>query len=79
MTAWRRSEYDRLFREHPPTEPTAPNRAEAESIGNELGRTWGGIKSQWDDGRSLILGTKTDASLALRDYLRGRGWLQRRQ
>jgi len=75
MGSWPRKEYDRPFRDHPPTSPHAPSRAEAKAIGDELGRSTGAIVAQWDDARSLILGNKTDASLPLRDYLRDRGWL----
>jgi hypothetical protein len=77
MSSWARSDYDRLFRDHPPTAPAAPTRAEAEAIGNELGRTLGAIKAQWDDARSLVLGSKSAASEPLRDYLRDRGWVER--
>jgi hypothetical protein len=78
MGPWTRREYDRLFRDYPPTEAHAPTRVEAEGIGHELGRTTGAIVAQWDDARSLILGNKSAASLQLRDYLRDMGWLRPR-
>lgn len=75
MGSWTRAEYERLFRDHPPTESHAPTKEEAAAIGTVLGRTTGAIRSQWDDARSLILGSKPDASEQLRDYLRDMDWL----
>jgi hypothetical protein len=72
---WTETEYERLFREHSPTEPHAPSRDECAAIGASLRRTPGAIQGQWDDGRSVVLGQTTAASSGLRDYLVRRGWL----
>lgn len=75
MRGWNEGEYEAIFRDNPPTEPYAPTVNECAALGRSLGRTSKAIHSQWDDGRSLILGHKNDAARGLRDYLARRGWL----
>jgi hypothetical protein len=75
MRRWSEPEYEGIFRAHPPTQPHAPSQAECEQLGEDLDRSWKAIYSQWDDGRSLVLGQTTAASSGLRDYLVRRGWL----
>jgi hypothetical protein len=75
MRRWSEREYETLFRDHPPTEPLAPIMDECVAIGRSLGRTPKGIRSQWDDGRSLVLGHANDAAGGLRAYLVRCGWL----
>lgn len=72
---WTDTDYDRLFRDHPPTEPIAPKGGEAAHLAIDLGRTTGAISAQWNDARSAVLGQKSAASQGLRAYLRRRGWL----
>jgi hypothetical protein len=69
MRRWDERQYDVLFGDHPPTEPQAPTADECAVLGRSLGRSSEAIRSQWDDGRSLVLGHATDASSGLRDYL----------
>ena len=69
------AEYEAIFRDHPPTQPTPPARSECESLAAQFGRSPEAISAQWDDGRSLVLGQKTAASARLADYLARRGWL----
>ena len=76
MASWTISEYDRLFRNHPPTEPNAPRRDELEVMARETDHSPAAIKAQWDDARSAVLGNKTAASDGLLGYLRRRGWLR---
>ncbi len=75
MHPWTDAEYEALFRDHPPTQPTAPTSAECAELGRTLGRSKGAIQAQWNDGRSLVLGNATAASRPLRDYMVRRGWL----
>jgi hypothetical protein len=72
---WTEAEYEELFREHPPTEAACPTRDESVAMGAGLRRSPGAIKAQWNDGRSLVLGHVSAASVGLRDYLVRRGWL----
>jgi hypothetical protein len=73
MRRWDDSQYEVLFRDNPPTEPLAPTTDECAALGRSLGRTPKAIRSQWDDGRSLVLGQVNDAASGLRDYLMRRG------
>jgi hypothetical protein len=75
MAGWEIRGYDVLFADHPPTQSVAPTGAECDALGLQLGRSRGAVKAQWDDARSAVLGSKSEASQPLRDYLRGRGWL----
>jgi hypothetical protein len=75
MERWTDDEYEAIFRGRPPTEPEAPSAEETERLADELGRSAGAIRAQWDDARSLVLGQRNAASAALRDYLTRRGWL----
>ena len=76
MANWNEQEYEVLFRDHPPTEAVAPTPDECAAIARALGtHSQKAVASQWDDGRSLVLGHTTDAARPLRDYLVRRGWL----
>ena len=75
MRRWSESEYELLFRNHPPTDRHAPTATECAGIGSSIGRTAGAIASQWDDGRSLVLGQRNAASAGLAAWLSLRGWL----
>lgn len=75
MRTWTDAEYEVIFRERQPTQPLAPTDAECADLGRSLGRTPEAIRSQWADGRSLVLQHANDASSGLRDYLVRRGWL----
>jgi hypothetical protein len=75
MRRWTESEYRELFREHPPTDARCPAAGECTALGSSLNRTSGAIRSQWNDGRSAVLGQRSAASGGLRDYLVRRGWL----
>ena len=75
VQAWTEAEYEAIFRDHPPTQPTPPARSECESLAAQFGRSPEAISAHWDDGRSLVLGQKTAASARLADYLARRGWL----
>jgi hypothetical protein len=75
MRRWSEREYEALFRDSPPTEPRAPTTDDCAALSRSLGRTSKAIRSQWDDGRSLVLGHANDAASGLRDYLVRRGWL----
>ena len=59
---WTLSDYDRLFKDHPPTEPTAPHGEDLAAIASDLHGSIGAIAVQWDDARSAVLGNKTAAS-----------------
>ena len=72
---WEIRDYELLFRDRRPTQPTAPTVEECEALGARLDRSRGAVKAQWDDARELVLGSKSAASEALRDYVRSRGWL----
>ena len=74
--AWTTSEYERLFRDHPPTKPHAPGGDDLAALAWEFGRSTGAVNGQWQDARSAILNNKTAASSPLLGYLRGRGWLE---
>jgi hypothetical protein len=76
LTTWTTSDYDRLFRDLPPTEPNAPHGDDLAAIANDLHRSTGAIAAQWDDARSAVLGSKTAASAQLLGYLGRRGWLR---
>jgi hypothetical protein len=76
MAGWTSSEYDGLFRDHPPTEPSAPHGPDLTSIGQEMARATGAVAAQWGDARSAVLGNKTAASEQLLDYLKRRGWIR---
>lgn len=71
---WTTSDYDRLFRDHPPTEPTAPHGDELAAIASDLHGSTGAIAAQWNDTRSAMLISKTAASGQLLGYLRA-SWL----
>jgi len=75
MRSWEIREYELLFRDRPPTQPTAPTTEECDALGARLGRSRGAVKAQWDDARSVVLCHKSAASAALRDYVRSRGWV----
>ena len=75
MAAWTISEYDRLFRDHLPTEPHAPRRDELEEMTRDIDHSTAAILAQWDDARSAVLGSQTAASQRLLGYLGLRGWL----
>jgi hypothetical protein len=44
MAGWTLSEYDRLFRDHPPTEPRAPHGNDLDQIARELDRSVGAVR-----------------------------------
>jgi hypothetical protein len=75
MAAWNEGEYDVLFRAHPPTNAAAPSPGQCAAIARSL-RTHSSaaILSQWQDGRSIVLGHTGAASRRLRDYIARRGW-----
>jgi hypothetical protein len=75
MAVWTEPMYEAIFREHPPTQPTAPTRAECEALGRALGLSHGAVAAQWNDARSVVLDQKSAASNRLRDYLVRRGYL----
>jgi len=75
MRTWTDAEYEAIFRDRQPTQPRALTDVECADLGRSLGRTPKAIRSQWDDGRSLVLRRANDASSGLRDYLVRRGWL----
>jgi hypothetical protein len=66
---WSFNDYDVLFSSHPPTQPTGPTSIEARRIADRLRRSTGGVLSQWDDARSLVLGNPSMASRDLRSYV----------
>jgi hypothetical protein len=72
---WTTREYDRLFRDHPPTQPHAPLGGELDALASEFGRSTKAVFAQWDDARSAVLDNQTAASGQLLGYLRRRGWL----
>jgi len=74
MVSWQIRDYDVLFGDHPPTEPTAPTAQQCDRLGLTLGRSRGAALSQWGDARSVVLGNRSAASQPLCDYLRNRGW-----
>jgi hypothetical protein len=65
MMNWIEPDYDRLFRDHPPTEPTAPRGDELQRIARDLGRSTGAISAQWNDARSSVLGSRSATSEGL--------------
>lgn len=71
---WAEADYERLFRDHPPTEPYAPTGTELARIAQDIGCSEGAAAAQWDDGRSSLLGHRGATSVALATYLRARGW-----
>ena len=72
---WTTREYDRLFRDHPPTEPHAPSGEILDELAAASGRSAKAVLAQWDDARSAILNSQTAASAQILRYLRRRGWL----
>jgi hypothetical protein len=76
VTGWTVREYDRLFRNHPPTEATAPRENDLAMIFREMDRSTGAIVAQWNDARSAVLRSTTAASEQLLAYLERRGWLR---
>ena len=72
---WTTREYDRLFRDHPPTEPHAPSGDALDELAAASDRSAKAIYAQWDDARSAVLNNQTAASAQLLGYLRRRGWL----
>lgn len=74
---WTTSEYERLFKEHPPSEPHAPSGAALDGLAAEFGRSRGAVSAQWNDARSAVLNSQTAASAQLLGYLRRQGWLGR--
>ena len=75
MERWSDDDYEAIFLGNPPTAAEAPSAPDCDRLGYALGRSPGAIRSQWDDGRSLVLGHANDAAAPLRDYLVRRGWL----
>ena len=73
--AWTTSEYERLFRDYPPTEPHAPAGDDLERLADSFERSPKAVFAQWDDARSAVLDNQTAASAQLLGYLRRRGWL----
>jgi hypothetical protein len=76
MTSWIEPDYDRLFRDHPPTHSAAPRGDDLQRIARDLGRSAGAVSAQWDDARSSVLGSRSAASEGLVSYLQRRGWLR---
>lgn len=72
---WTTTDYERLFRDHPPTEPHAPRGEDLDALATTLQRSTGAVRAQWDDARSAVLNSQTAASTQLIGYLRRRGWL----
>jgi hypothetical protein len=46
MTNWVEPDYDRLFRDHPPTEPAAPRDDDPRRIARDLGRSTGAVSAR---------------------------------
>ena len=76
---WSSADYDILFADHPPTAAKAPTIIEARRLAHRLRRSTGGIRSQWDDARSLVLGNRTAASRELQSYVAARWPMGRRR
>jgi hypothetical protein len=76
MSAWSMEEFERLFRDHPPTEPSAPRGSALADLARELRRSTGSVAAQWADARSAVLHTQTAASRQLIGYLIDREWLE---
>jgi hypothetical protein len=75
VAVWTDPELDVLFRDHLPTEPTAPTLDESEAIARELGtHTAAAVQSDWGDGRSIVLGHPIGPLRRLRSYIARRGW-----
>ena len=72
---WTMSEYEHLFRDHPPTEPHAPAGGDLERLADAFGRSPMTVHAQWDDARSAVLNSQTAAGTHLLGYLGRRGWL----
>ena len=72
---WTTGEYERLFRDCPPTERHAPSREVLDELAAASGRSAKAVLAQWDDARSAVLKSQTAASSQLLGYLRRRGWL----
>ena len=53
--AWTMSEYEHLFRDHPPTEPHAPAGDGLERLADAFERSPKAVHAQWDDARSAVL------------------------
>ena len=75
MRRWTETEFDILFRNHPPTGPHEPDLAARRVIARAVQRTPDAVATQWDDARSAVLGSQMPASILLTDYLARRGWL----
>jgi hypothetical protein len=71
---WEEWEYEELFRDDPPTSPTAPDAATCERLARRLDRSTGAVRAQWQDARTMVLGTEGPGSEQLRSYLGRRGW-----
>ena len=74
MPSWTTQEYDRLFRDFEPTQPVSPAGTDLAAIATDLRRSTGAIAAQWNDARSVVLGSTNASSAQLRSYLSGRGW-----
>jgi hypothetical protein len=74
MRRWSEAEYEILFRGHPPTAGRAPDLAECRVIARAIRRTPDAVLSQWNDGRSVVLGHDIPQSRSLIDYVTRRGW-----
>jgi hypothetical protein len=75
MRRWSESEYEVLFRNHPPIDHWAPDLAECRAIAKVVRRTPDAVLSQWSDARSVVLGHTNDASRSLVDYIQRRRWI----
>jgi hypothetical protein len=74
MPGWTIRDDAVLFADHPPIQSVAPTEAECDALGLRLGRTRGAVSAQWNDARSLVLGSKGAASQGSA-RLRSRPWL----
>jgi hypothetical protein len=75
MRRWTETEFEILFRGHPPTSSHAPDLAASRAIARTVKRTPEAVAAQWDDARSAVLGSRTAASIPLKEYLARRGSL----
>ena len=74
---WSTRDFEILFANHPPTHSRAPTLIEARRIADRLRRSTGAVRTQWDDARSLVLGSPTAASMELRSFVADRWHLER--